>query len=67
MYIFFTISQISNQTKNPSIQARKGLKTAKKMKGDEGLDFTIHPQISNVYRHSRRKDEGMKGKIAFRF
>ena len=37
------------------------------MKGYEGLDFTIHPQISNVYRHSRRKDEGMKGKIAFRF
>ena len=37
------------------------------MKGNEGLDFTIHPQISNVYRHSRRKDEGMKGKIAFRF
>ena len=37
------------------------------MKGNEGLNFTIHPQISNVYRHSRRKDEGMKGKIAFRF
>ena len=37
------------------------------MKGNEGLDFTIHPQISNVYRHFRRKDEGMKGKIAFRF
>ena len=37
------------------------------MKGYEGLDFTIHPQISNVYRHFRRKDEGMKGKIAFRF
>ena len=37
------------------------------MKGYEGLDFTIHPQISNVYRHSRRKDEGMKGKITFRF
>ena len=37
------------------------------MKGYEGLDFTIHPQISNDYRHSRRKDEGMKGKIAFRF
>ena len=36
------------------------------MKDDEGLDFTIHPQISNVYRHSRRKDEGMKGKITFR-
>ena len=42
-------------------------KTAKMMKGDEGLDFTIHPQNSNVYRHSRRKDEGMKGKIAFLF
>ena len=37
------------------------------MKGDEGLDFTIHLQIPNVYRHSRRKDEGMKGKITFRF
>lgn len=37
------------------------------MKGDEGLDFTIHPQIPFVYRHSRRTDEGMKGKIAFRF
>ena len=37
------------------------------MKGDEGLDFTVHPQIPFVYRHSRRKDEGMKGKIAFRF
>ena len=37
------------------------------MKGNEGLDFTIHPQISNVYRHSRRNDEVMKGKIAFRF
>ncbi len=37
------------------------------MKGDEWLDFTIHPQISNVYRHSRRKNEGMKGKIVFRF
>lgn len=37
------------------------------MKGNEGLDFTIHPQISNVYRHFRRKDEGKKGKIAFRF
>ena len=36
------------------------------MKGNEGLDFTIHPQISNVYQHSRRKDEGMKGKFAFR-
>ena len=36
------------------------------MKGNEGWDFTIHPQISNVYRHSRQKDEGMKGKIAFR-
>ena len=37
------------------------------MKGYEGLNFTIHPQISNVYRHFRRKDEGMKGKIVFRF
>ena len=37
------------------------------MKGYEGLDFILHPQIPNVYRHSRRKDEGMKGKIAFRF
>ena len=37
------------------------------MKGNEGLDFTIHPQNSCVYRHFRRKDEGMKGKIAFRF
>lgn len=37
------------------------------MKGDEGWIFTFQPQISNVYRHSRRKDEGMKGKIAFRF
>ena len=36
------------------------------MKGNEGLDFTIHPKISNVYRHSMRKDEGMKGKITFR-
>ena len=36
------------------------------MKGDEGLDIILHPQISNVYRHSRRKDEGMKGKFAFR-
>ena len=37
------------------------------MKGNEGFGFTIHPQISNVYRHSRRKDERMKGKITFRF
>ena len=37
------------------------------MKGNEGLDFIIQPQISNVYRHSRRKDEGLKGKIVFRF
>ena len=37
------------------------------MKGNEGLDFTIHPQTPCVYRHFRRKDEGMKGKIAFRF
>ena len=37
------------------------------MKGDEGLNFTVHPQIPFVYLHSRRKDEGMKGKIAFRF
>ena len=37
------------------------------MKGDEGWAFTFHPQISIVYRHSRRKDEGMKGKIAFQF
>ena len=37
------------------------------MKGDEGCIFTIHPQTSCVYRHFRRKDEGMKGKIAFRF
>ena len=34
------------------------LKTAKKMKSNEGLDFTVHPQIPFVYRHSRRKDEG---------
>ena len=37
------------------------------MKGDEGLDLTIHPQTPCVHRHFRRKDEGMKGKIAFRF
>ena len=37
------------------------------MKGDEGLDFTVHPQIPFVYRRSKRKDEGMKGEIAFRF
>lgn len=37
------------------------------MKGDEGLDFAIHPQIPCVYRHFRRKDEGMKGKNAFLF
>ena len=36
IYIFFIISQISNKTKNPSIQAKKRLKTAKKMKGGEG-------------------------------
>ena len=42
-------------------------KNGKKMKGNEGLGFTIHPQISNVYRHYRRKNEGMKGKIVFRF
>ena len=45
----------------------KGQKLAKKMKGDEGWAFTIHPQIPCVYRHFRRKDEGMKGKIAFLF
>ena len=37
------------------------------MKGDEGCVFTLRPQASCFYRHSRRKDEGMKGKIAFRF
>ena len=37
------------------------------MKGNEGLNFTIHPQISNVYRHFRRKDEGMKGFSRFAF
>ena len=37
------------------------------MKGDEGSHFILHPQIPNIYRHFRRKDEGMKGKIAFRF
>ena len=37
------------------------------MKGDEGPDFTLHPQTPNVYRHSRRTDEGVKGKITFRF
>lgn len=37
------------------------------MKGDEGLDFSIHPQTPCVYRHFRQKDEGMKGKNAFRF
>ena len=37
------------------------------MKGNEGLDFTIHPQNPCVYRHFRRKDEWMKGKIAFQF
>ena len=37
------------------------------MKGDEGLHFILHPQTPNIYRHSRRKDEGMKGKITFRF
>ena len=33
-------------------------KIKKKMKGNEGLIFTLHPQIPCVYRHSRRKDEG---------
>ena len=37
------------------------------MKGNEGLHFILHPQIPNIYRHFRRKDEGMKGKIVFRF
>ena len=37
------------------------------MKGDEGWAFTIHPRIPCVYRHFRRKDEGMKGNIAFLF
>ena len=37
------------------------------MKGDEGCSFTLHPQTFCVYRHFRRKDEGMKGKNAFRF
>ena len=36
----------------------RGGKIKKKMKGDEGLIFTLHPQIPCVYRHSRRKDEG---------
>ena len=29
------------------------------MKGDEGCIFTLYPQASCVYRHSRRKDEGL--------
>ena len=33
-------------------------KNGKKMKGGEEWAFTFHPQISNVYRDSRRKDEG---------
>ena len=37
------------------------------MKGDEGCSFTLRPQTSCVYRHFRQKDEGMKGKNAFRF
>ena len=37
------------------------------MKGNEGWILTIHHQIPNIYRHFRRKDEGMKGKIAFLF
>ena len=28
------------------------------MKGGEGLDFAIHPQIPCFYRHSRQKGEG---------
>ena len=58
MSIFFIIYYISNQTNNQSALGAKGQKLAKKMKGDEGLDFTIHPRIPCVYRHFRRKDEG---------
>jgi len=67
MSIFFIIHYISNQTNNKSALGSKGQKQAKKMKGDEGWAFTIHPRIPCVYRHFRRKDEGMKGKIAFLF
>jgi hypothetical protein len=35
MSIFFTTSKISSQTNNPSIQAKKGQKTAKNGKKDE--------------------------------
>lgn len=37
------------------------------MKGDEGWAFTFHPQISNIYRGSMQRYEGMNGKIAFLF
>ena len=29
------------------------------MKGNEGLNLTFHPSEPRVYRHSRRKDEGL--------
>ena len=57
VFIFYFL-YILNETKNPSIKAENGLKTAKMMKGDEGLNFTVYPQIPFVYRHSGRKDEG---------
>ena len=60
VFIFYFL-YILNETKNPSIKAENGLKTAKKKKdgkGGEGLNFTVHPQIPFVYRHSGRKDEG---------
>ena len=36
----------------------RGGKIKKKMKGGEGLNFTLHPQNPCVYRHSRQKGEG---------
>lgn len=60
MSIFFIIRYISNQTNNKSALGAKGQKLAKKMKGDEGWAFTIHPRMPCVYRHFRRKDEGWR-------
>ena len=37
---------------------KRGAAYAKKMKGGEGLNLTLHPQNPCVYRHSRRKGEG---------
>jgi len=51
LLLLFSIMQGINA--EPLTQKRR-----RTVKGGEGLNFTVHPQIPFVYRHSGRKDEG---------